>query len=161
MSTRSSSTPGTGAPRSTGTPGTSPGRSRSTGGSSHSTVTYPYALIDLGLILNNTGEFDEARARLSRALQLTEGQNLPLPRAQILYGLAAISANTGDTHNALEMLDASIRLFPSYAPAQRAPRPDTRAYPLNAKKAAPDPAPPLAITTRLLRRRPAASPRND
>jgi tetratricopeptide (TPR) repeat protein/lysophospholipase L1-like esterase len=80
---------------------------------------YPYALIDLGLLLNNAGEFDEARERLSRALQLTEGQNLPLPRAQILYGLAAISANTGDTKKALEMLGTSIRLSPSYAPAQQ------------------------------------------
>jgi len=80
--------------------------------------SYPYPLIDLGLILNNAGEFDEARARLSKALELTEGKVLPLPRAQICYGLAAISANTGETQKALEWLDRALRAFPSYAPAR-------------------------------------------
>ncbi len=81
--------------------------------------SYPYSLIDLGLILNNTGEFDEARARLTKALDLTEGKNLPLPRAQICYGLAAIAANTGDAPKALRWLDASVGSLPSYAPALR------------------------------------------
>jgi len=80
--------------------------------------SYAYPLIDLGLILNNTGQFDEARARLSKALALTEGKDLPLPRAQICYGLAAISANTGETQKALEWLDSALRLVPSYAPAR-------------------------------------------
>jgi tetratricopeptide (TPR) repeat protein len=77
-----------------------------------------YALTDLGLILNNTGEFDEARTHLTKALELTEGKDLPLLRAQICYGLAAISANTGDIPKALENVDASLRLSPSYAPAR-------------------------------------------
>ncbi len=80
--------------------------------------SYPYPLIDLGLILNNTGEFDEARARLSRALELTEGKDLPLPRAQICYGLAAVSANTGETQKALEWLERALHACPSYAPAR-------------------------------------------
>jgi tetratricopeptide (TPR) repeat protein len=77
-----------------------------------------YALTDLGLILNNTGEFDEARAHLTKALELTGGKDLTLLRAQICYGLAAISANTGDIPKALESVDASLRLSPSYAPAR-------------------------------------------
>ena len=78
-----------------------------------------YALTDLGLILNNTGEFDEARAHLTKALDLTGGKNLPLLRAQVCYGLAAIAANTGDIPKSMEYLDASLRLSPSYAPARQ------------------------------------------
>jgi tetratricopeptide (TPR) repeat protein len=80
---------------------------------------YAYSLIDLGLILNNEGNFEEARVRLTKALELTGGKDLPLPRAQACYGLAAISANTGDIPKALEWLDESLRLAPSYAPARQ------------------------------------------
>ena len=80
---------------------------------------HAYSLIDLGLILNNAGEFDEARVRLSRALELTGGKDIPLPRAQACYGLAAICANTGDIPKALAWLDESLRLAPSYAPARQ------------------------------------------
>lgn len=79
--------------------------------------SYPFARIDLGLILNNAGAYDESRADLEKALELTEGKNLPLPRAQVCYGLAAIAANTGDIPKSLRWLDASLRLVPSYTPA--------------------------------------------
>ncbi len=81
--------------------------------------TYLSARIDLGLILNNTGEFDEARLHLTKALDLTEGKDLPLPRAQICYGLAAVAANTGDIPAALGWLDRSLRLSPGLNPAQQ------------------------------------------
>jgi tetratricopeptide (TPR) repeat protein len=80
---------------------------------------YLYARIDLGLILNNAGEFDEARTHLTKAVELTEGKDLPLLRAEACYGMAALSANTGDTRKALEWVDASLRLSPSSLPAQR------------------------------------------
>lgn len=81
--------------------------------------SYLSSQIDLGLIQNNTGEFDEARAHLRTALALTEGHTLPLPRAQICYGLAALDANTGNTARALEWIDASLRSLPSYLPARQ------------------------------------------
>jgi len=82
-------------------------------------AAYVSALTDLGLILNNTGEFDEARIHLMKALELTEGKDVPLPRAQICYGLGAVAANTGDITAALDWLDRSLRFFPSYIPAQQ------------------------------------------
>ena len=82
-------------------------------------AAYLFARIDLGLILNNTGEFDEARVHLTRALELTEGKDLPLPRAQICYGLAAVAANSGDIPTALGWVDKSLRLSPTLLPAIR------------------------------------------
>jgi tetratricopeptide (TPR) repeat protein len=80
---------------------------------------YLSARIDLGLILNNTGEFDDARVQLTKALELTEGKDLPLPRAQICYGLAAIAANRGDIPTALAWVEKSLRFSPSLVPALR------------------------------------------
>ena len=81
--------------------------------------TYLYARIDLGLILNNTGEFDEAQVHLTKALELTEGKDLTLPRAQVCYGLAAVAANRGDIPTALTWVDRSLRLSPSLLSAVR------------------------------------------
>ncbi|HTY58292.1 MAG TPA: tetratricopeptide repeat protein [Bacteroidota bacterium] len=81
--------------------------------------SYVFALIDLGLVLNNAGRFDDARSDLMKALALTEGKDLLLPRAQTLYGLAAVAANTGDIPGALGWVDRSLRISPSYLPAER------------------------------------------
>lgn len=78
---------------------------------------YFYALIDLGLLQNNDGDFEEARRNLTSARTLTQGKDLPLVRAQIFYGLAAVSANTGDIAQAQLWITASLRAAPSYSPA--------------------------------------------
>ncbi|HUI11510.1 MAG TPA: tetratricopeptide repeat protein [Bacteroidota bacterium] len=80
---------------------------------------YLSSRLELGLILNNTGEFAEARAQLGKALALAGGgEEGALPRAEIFYGLAALSANTGDIARARDLIARSIREYPSYAPAR-------------------------------------------
>ncbi|HUI63630.1 MAG TPA: tetratricopeptide repeat protein, partial [Bacteroidota bacterium] len=68
---------------------------------------YLYALIDLGLIQNNEGRFDDARTNLTAALTLTTQSTPPILRAQIFYGLAAVSANTGDIARAVQQIRES------------------------------------------------------
>jgi len=79
-----------------------------------------YSRLELGLILNNTGEFDEARMHLMKALDLAgSGPQAALPRAEICYGLAALSANAGNMAQARDWIAQSIRAAPGYAPARR------------------------------------------
>ncbi|HXX64364.1 MAG TPA: hypothetical protein VEO56_11275 [Bacteroidota bacterium] len=79
--------------------------------------TYLYALIDLGLLENNEGRFNDARTNLTSALALTGQNTPPILRAQILYGLAAVSANTGDFATAVQQIRQSLQADRSYAPA--------------------------------------------
>ena len=82
--------------------------------------SYLYARVELGLILNNTGEFAEARMHLMKALDIAgTAPQSALPRAEICYGLAALSANAGDMARARDWITQSIRAFPAYAPARK------------------------------------------
>ncbi len=78
---------------------------------------YPYARIELGLILTNLGRFDEAIAQLQKALELLDASAPAGARASACYGLSAAYANTGDFPSALRWIDESVRLAPGYQPA--------------------------------------------
>ncbi len=80
---------------------------------------YPYSHLELGLLEINKGHFDEAIGNLTTAAKLTEGKNMPGVQASVYYGLSAASANKGDIRKALEYVDQSLKLVPSYLPAQQ------------------------------------------
>jgi tetratricopeptide (TPR) repeat protein len=81
---------------------------------------YTRAHLDLGLILVNRGEFDNAQRELE-AVEQNAGNDASevRARANAHYGLAALRANRGDTHGALAELDEALRLVPGYSEAMR------------------------------------------
>lgn len=80
--------------------------------------SYPFARVDLGLMLINAGRFDDAIAHLDAGLRLAGEKGAPPLRATAMYGLSAAYANKGDYARALRYIDESIALSPDYAPAQ-------------------------------------------
>jgi tetratricopeptide (TPR) repeat protein len=83
---------------------------------------YPYSQLELGLLEINKGHFDEAINKLTAAARLTEGKNMPGVQASIYYGLSAAFANKGDFPKAIAYVDESLKLAPSYEPAQQLKR---------------------------------------
>jgi tetratricopeptide (TPR) repeat protein len=81
--------------------------------------TYPFARVDLGLLLINQGMFEEAQEHLRTALSLAAKERFPPGlAASAHYGLAAIEANLGRYREALQEADSAIHLSPTYEPAQ-------------------------------------------
>ncbi len=80
---------------------------------------YPFARVELGLLLINDGNFVEAERHLSKSLDLADhGVSVPdALRASAYYGLSAIAANSGDFRRALKLVDESLRFSPSYGAA--------------------------------------------
>jgi tetratricopeptide (TPR) repeat protein len=81
--------------------------------------SYSFAHVELGLLLINDGNFGVAEQELSRAVDLTEHdpKTPPTLRASAYYGLAAIRANQGQFDKALQLVDASLQMAPTYAAA--------------------------------------------
>jgi tetratricopeptide (TPR) repeat protein len=80
---------------------------------------YPFARVDLGLLLVNEGMLDSARLHLRTALELGERQHAPLTLlASAHYGLAAIAANTGAFGDALREVEQALREAPTYGAAR-------------------------------------------
>jgi tetratricopeptide (TPR) repeat protein len=81
--------------------------------------SYPYARVELGLLLINDGAFAEAEQQLSSALDLsvTPSAIPPSLKASAYYGLAAIRANQGKFDQALTLVDQSLHISPTYTAA--------------------------------------------
>ena len=82
-------------------------------------ANYPFARVELGLLLINDGALTEAQRQLTVALALAD-RGITLTnslRASAYYGLSAIAANRGDFGEALRLVDESLHLDPSYGAA--------------------------------------------
>ncbi len=80
---------------------------------------YPNAHVDLGLLEINRGNFDAAIQQFTTALDIiSDRTGNTLMRATIDYGLSAAYANKGDFGKAVEYINESVRLVPSYVAAQ-------------------------------------------
>jgi tetratricopeptide (TPR) repeat protein len=80
--------------------------------------SYPYAHVELGLLLINAGEFRRADAELKTGLEQAMRTDAPASlKATAMYGLAAIAANRRSFDEALFLLDGSLQFSPSYQPA--------------------------------------------
>ncbi|MEW6512205.1 MAG: tetratricopeptide repeat protein [Bacteroidota bacterium] len=79
---------------------------------------HPYSRVELGLVLTNLGEFDQAIAQFNATLGLPERSVPVTARASACYGLAAAYANKGEFAAALRWADESVRLAPGYPPAR-------------------------------------------
>ncbi len=80
---------------------------------------YPFAHVELGLLLVNDGEFSEAERHLRAAIDLADhGVSVPgALRASAYYGLSAIAANRNDYNEALHLVEQSLRFDPNYRAA--------------------------------------------
>ena len=82
--------------------------------------SYPFARVDLGLLLINAGQLDSAEIQLTSALDLGQRQSAPPTLlASAHYGLAAIAANKGDLAGAMREVDAALLASPSYGAARQ------------------------------------------
>ncbi len=79
---------------------------------------FPRSQMDLGLLLVNAGEFDQAIVFLSRALELVGPEGVTNLRATALYGLSAAYANKGDFSRALAHLDTVLAIAPGNTDAK-------------------------------------------
>jgi len=79
---------------------------------------FPRSQMDLGLLLVNAGEFDQAIVFLSRALELVGPEGDTNLRATALYGLSAAYANKGDLSRALAHLDTVLAIAPGNTDAK-------------------------------------------
>ncbi len=87
----------------------------------HTNPDYPFAHVELGLMLINEGAFAEAGQHLTAALALADhGVAVPATlRASAYYGLSAVEANNGHLSEALRLVDESLRFSPSYVAASQ------------------------------------------
>ncbi len=80
--------------------------------------SYPFAHVELGLLLINEGEFEQARKELKTGLSQAATAGAPLTlQATALYGLAAVAANERSYDEAMVLVDASLQFSPGYRPA--------------------------------------------
>ena len=79
---------------------------------------YPYSRVELGLVQINLGDIDDAISQFRIADTLADTQSIPALKASICYGLAAAYANKGEFPRALEYIEESLKLAPSYEPAK-------------------------------------------
>lgn len=81
---------------------------------------YPRARLDLGLIMVNRDENDDARRELTMVLQQSgNDQSERQVKATAHYGLAALEMNRGDIEGALKELGDALELAPGYPDALR------------------------------------------
>ncbi|MGB6034063.1 MAG: tetratricopeptide repeat protein [Bacteroidota bacterium] len=79
---------------------------------------FPRSQLDVGLLLVNAGEFDQAIIFLSRALELLGPHGDADLRGTALYGLSAAHANKGDFQQALAYLDTVLVVDPGNTDAR-------------------------------------------
>ncbi len=77
---------------------------------------YPFARINLGLLLVNEGQFTDAGDQFRTALRLLHPDQRG-ESATAWYGLAAVLANQNDLDAALRSLDSALTAVPSYESA--------------------------------------------
>jgi tetratricopeptide (TPR) repeat protein len=81
---------------------------------------YTRARLDLGLIMVNRGENENAQRELSLVLQQSsDDTSARQVKATAHYGLAALRANRGDITGAVGELDDALKLVPGYPDALR------------------------------------------
>lgn len=80
--------------------------------------TYAFSRIEAGLIQVNLGEFDSAIRNLTRALELLGSRADAGPaRATIYYGLAGAYANREQYDRALQCINESLKISPTFESA--------------------------------------------
>ncbi len=81
--------------------------------SSQSNELYPYPKTELGLILVNSGKFDEAIAMLNSAIPSAQQEKSAPLQSTIYYGLATAYANKRDFSSAIKNADLALQIMPT------------------------------------------------